>query len=91
LDRSPRLLRRVQHRTGPELGFPRLVCCEVRASGGVGAGALGVDLRFGLLNDGHYLGLAHFVDGLRHFGGGGWKFVAETLVERLFGLQGWSD
>ena len=64
------------------------LCCEMRAGGGVGAGALGVDLRFVFLNGGHYLGLPHVVHGLLHFGGGGWKLVAETLVERFFGLQG---
>ena len=49
---------------------------------------LAVDLRFVLLNGGHYFGFPHVVDGLRHFGGDGWNFIAETLVERFFGLQG---
>ena len=51
-------------------------------------GRWAVDVRFVLLNGGHYLGLPHVVHRLLHLGGGGWKFVAETLVERLFGLQG---
>jgi hypothetical protein len=54
----------------------------------MGAGALGVDLRLRLLDDGHNLGLPHVVDGLLHLGGHGWEFIAETLVERLFGLEG---
>src|ERR1700684_2054792 len=88
LDRIAGRLHRVDHRGGPELGVPRLVCCGMWGGGGVDAGALGVDFRPVLLNGGHYLGLPHVVYGLRHFGGRGWKFVAETLVEGFFGLQG---
>jgi hypothetical protein len=88
LDRSGGLLQRVQHRAGPEFGIPRLVRCEMRAGGGVGAGTLGADPRLGLLDDGHYLGLPHVVYGFRHFGGDGWKFAGKTLIERLFCLEG---
>jgi hypothetical protein len=55
--------------------------------GGVSVGALGVDLRFVLLDGGHDLGLSHVVYGLRHFGGVGWEFAGKTLVQRLFGLE----
>jgi hypothetical protein len=58
------------------------------ASGGVGAGALGVDLRFVLLDDGHYFGFPHVVYGLRDCGRAGREFAGETLVQDLFGLQG---
>ena len=51
-------------------------------------GRWAVDVRFELLNGGHYLGFPHVVHGLLHFGGGGGDFVAEALVERLFGPQG---
>ena len=68
---------------------PRVVCCGMRDGGGVGARALAVDGRLGLLDDGHDFGFPHVVDRLRHFsGGGGGNFVAEALVERFFGLQG---
>ncbi len=61
----------------------------MRAGGGVGAGTLGVDLRLGLLDDGHYLGLPHVVYGLRHRGGDGWKFAGKGIVSpwRQFGLR----
>jgi hypothetical protein len=68
LDRTGGLLR-VHHRAGPEFGVPRLVRGEMGAGGGVGAGALAVDLRFVLLYGGHHLGLPHVVYGLRHLSG----------------------
>ena len=73
----------------PIVGGSRLVRCEMRAGGGVGAGTLGVDLRLGLLDDAHYLGLSHVVYGLRHRGGDGWKFAGKGTVScwRQFGLR----
>jgi hypothetical protein len=68
LDRTGGLLR-VHHRAGPEFGVPRLVRGEMGAGGGVGAGALAVDLRFALLYGGHHLGLPQVVYGLRHLSG----------------------